>query len=486
MGASLSWDPALADRLLRGLSLSVLGQAALPEPLSRLIVIGRSETPPDAHMALAAVLVPTARNGTAVLSAVGLGHPGATRVPAELAARFPSRPARGEGFFVVDDDGADRFLVAPGFMRHLTMTCGLWPVLRQLVGARAPARSTADPARVADDLDAFCELVAAVAEAVYQYSGLPRPESSLVLRPTGVSVESALGGLRRVGRGTVDLIGRLPNSRAPGELYDPTGRAEVGDEPTSFADVGGQDSARAELETICLAVQEPGAFRAWGARPPRGVLLYGPPGTGKTLLARALAHEAGARFLHVRATDVVSKWYGEAEQRVQQAFDRARREVPAVIFFDEIDALARDRDVAHEATHRVVSTFLENMDGLREVDGVIVLAATNRPEAVDEALLRPGRFDRLVEVPMPDRDGRQAIFGVHMRRAERRARRPLFAELDEERWRSLLDATEGFSGADVAETVRRALEAKVRAGATAGRIEPEELVTVAAGVTRPF
>ena len=134
----------------------------------------------------------------------------------------------------------------------------------------------------------------------------------------------------------------------------------------------------------------------------------------------------------------------------------------------------------------MVSTFLENMDGLREVEGVIVLAATNRPEAVDEALVRPGRFDRLVEVPLPDRDGRRAIFGVHMRRAEASAGRPLFAPLDEADWTVLLDASERFSGADVAETVRRALEAKVRSGATSGTIVPEDLVAVAAGVSRPF
>ena len=483
MPTGFTWDPPLADRLVRGLSLSVLGQQALPDPLSRLLVLGRSDAPPDGRMALAAALVPTAAGGTAVLSPLGLGrHPGATRIPAELAERFDTRPARGGGFFELDENGVPRFLVAPGVMRHVTVTCGLWPLLRQLVGPRAPARPTGDPAGVAADLDRFCELVQAVAAAIYEGQGLPVPPLDLTLRATGASVQSALGGLRRL----TSTLARLPNGRAPGHVYDPTSEGEPGGEPTTFADVGGQDAARAELETICLAVSRPDAFRAWGARPPRGVLLYGPPGTGKTLLARALAHEAGARFLHVRATDVVSKWYGEAEQRVQRAFDRARAEAPAVIFFDEIDALARDRDVAHEATHRMVSTFLENMDGLREAEGVIVLAATNRPEAVDDALLRPGRFDRLVEVPMPGPDGRRAIFGVHMRRAERKAGRPLFGEPDEVEWSALLDATEGFSGADVAETVRRALEAKVRSGATAGRIEAAELLAVAAGVTRPF
>jgi AAA+ superfamily predicted ATPase len=483
MPSGLSWDPLLADRLVRGLSLSVLGQLALPAPLSRLLVLGRSDTPPDGRMALAAVLVPTARGATLALSAIGLGHPGATRIPDELSQHFRTRAARGGGFFVLDDEDEERFIVAPGLMRHVTVTCGLWPVLRQLAGPRAPALPTSDAAAVADDLDRFCALLDAVVTAMYAAENLPAPGLDLWLRPTAASVQSAVGGLRRLTRGT---LGRIVTNRPPGDEYDPAADVEAGEEPTSFADVGGQDEARAELETICLAVKQPDAFRAWGARPPRGVLLYGPPGTGKTLLARALAHEAGARFLQVRATDVVSKWYGEAERRVQQAFDGARSRTPAVLFFDEIDALARDREMAHEATHRMVSTFLENMDGLREVEGVIVLAATNRPEAVDDALLRPGRFDRLVEVPLPDRQGRGAIFRVHMRRAERKAGRPLFASIEGPAWELLLDATAGFSGADVAETVRRALEAKVRSGATAGTIDREELVAAAAGLVRPF
>jgi len=482
MPTGITWDPLLADRLVRGLSLSVLGQIGLPDPLARLLVLGRSDSPPEGKMALAAVLVPTASGGTAVLSPFGLGNAGATRVPVGLAPRFGGRAAAG-GFFVPGPDGEDRFLVAPGLMRHVTVTCGLWPVVHQLIGPKAPALPSGDSAAVAADLDRFCELLDAVLVAMYEAQDLAPPPRDLTLRPTAASVEGAVTGLRRLTRST---LSRLPTNRGPGEVYDPSSDAPPGDEPTSFADVGGQDAARTELETICLAVKQPDAFRAWGARPPRGVLLYGPPGTGKTLLARALAHEAGARFLHVRASDVVSKWYGEAEKRMQSAFDRARAEAPTVMFFDEIDALARSRDFSHEATHRIVSTFLENMDGLREVEGVIVLAATNRPEAVDEALLRPGRFDRLVEVPLPGRDDRRAIFLVHMRRAERKAARPLFAELDDERWQALLDATNGFSGADIAETVRRALEAKVRSGATAGRIEADELVGVAGGVTRPF
>jgi transitional endoplasmic reticulum ATPase len=206
------------------------------------------------------------------------------------------------------------------------------------------------------------------------------------------------------------------------------------------------------------------------------VLLYGPPGTGKTLLARCLAQEAAAQFFHVRATDITSKWYGEAERRVQDIFERARKGAPAVIFLDEIDAIARAREDSHEATHRVVSTLLENMDGLEESKGVMVVAATNRPEAVDPAILRPGRFDRLVEVPLPDRTGRRAIFDVHLGKAERQAGRALFEPLDERSWEQLLDESEGFSGAEIEEVVRRSLEDKVRSGARDGQITLAELV----------
>jgi transitional endoplasmic reticulum ATPase len=258
-----------------------------------------------------------------------------------------------------------------------------------------------------------------------------------------------------------------------------------GDDAIGFDDVGGQEAAKAELEAICIAIREPARFRRWGARPPRGVLLFGPPGTGKTMLARALAHESGATFIHVRASDVVSKWYGEAEQKLQQAFDWARRERPSVLFFDEVDALAIPREYSHEATHRIVSTFLENMDGLKQLDGVVVLAATNRPEAVDEALTRPGRFDRLVEVALPSPPERQAIFEVHFARAVRQAGRQLFEPVDEEGWKALIEVSQGFSGADIAEAVRRALEARVRTGGLEA-ISAAELLAAATSVRRPW
>jgi transitional endoplasmic reticulum ATPase len=213
------------------------------------------------------------------------------------------------------------------------------------------------------------------------------------------------------------------------------------------------------LEAVCLALREPEVYRRWGARPPRGLLLFGPPGTGKTLLARCLAGQADAAFFHLKVVDVASMWYGQAERRLQGVFDQARSEPRSIIFIDEIDALVPPRETAHEATHRVISTLLENLDGLEERGEILVVASTNRPESVDPAFLRPGRIDRLIEVPLPDPGSRREIFAVHMRKAEARAERPLFAEFG---WRTLLRSTAGMSGAEIEEIVRRTLEARVR------------------------
>src|SRR5262249_38793187 len=233
----------------------------------------------------------------------------------------------------------------------------------------------------------------------------------------------------------------------------------------SFSDVGGLREAKRELEAVCLALSNPEAYQRWGARPPKGVLLYGPPGTGKTLLARCVAGQAQASFFHIRAVDVSSMWYGQAERRLQDAFDRARAETPSVAFLDEVDALTPPREMAHEASHRVVSTLLENLDGLRPLEGLVVLAATNTPDSVDPALLRPGRLDRLVEVPLPDAEARDQILRVHIIKAEHRAGRQLFALSDLKR---IVRATDGMSGAELEETVRRALETRVRLHAAGG------------------
>ncbi|NDF96378.1 MAG: ATP-binding protein [Proteobacteria bacterium] len=186
--------------------------------------------------------------------------------------------------------------------------------------------------------------------------------------------------------------------------------------------------------------------------------------------------------MHVRSTDVTSKWYGEAERRLQAVFDDARTHVPTVLFFDELDAVAPVRDDSHEATHRIVSTLLVNLDGLEDVHGVIVVGATNRVDAIDPALTRPGRFDRLVAVPLPDREGRAQVLRIHLEDASRAAGRPVFGLPDQTAWDLLLDRTEGMSGASLSEVVRRALEVRVLAGDRDGQIGVADLLVECDGV----
>src|SRR5690606_23532214 len=216
-------------------------------------------------------------------------------------------------------------------------------------------------------------------------------------------------------------------------------------------DVGGLEEAKQILrEGVELPLKHPEAFHRLGIRPAKGFLLFGPPGTGKTLLAKAVAREAESNFIATKSSDLLSKWYGESEQQVSRLFQRARQVAPTVIFIDEIESLAPQRGGGlgePAVTERVVNTLLSEMDGLEELEGVVVIGATNRPTLIDPALLRPGRFDELVYVPVPDRDGRLKILQIHT------ADMPLADDVDLE---DLADRTAGYTGADLEDLVRRA------------------------------
>ncbi|KHK89502.1 CDC48 family AAA ATPase [Novosphingobium malaysiense] len=220
-----------------------------------------------------------------------------------------------------------------------------------------------------------------------------------------------------------------------------------------WADIGGLDDAQLKLkEGIELPLKNPESFHKIGIRPAKGFLLYGPPGTGKTLLAKAVAKEAEANFISIKSSDLLSKWYGESEQQIARLFARARQVAPCVIFIDEIDSLVPARGSGGgmgepQVTARVVNTILAEMDGMEELQSVVLVGATNRPALVDPALLRPGRFDELVYVGTPNTAGREHILGIHT------AKMPLAEDVQ---LGTLADRTERFTGADLEDVVRRA------------------------------
>jgi len=227
----------------------------------------------------------------------------------------------------------------------------------------------------------------------------------------------------------------------------------------SWDDVGGLDEARDKLrEGVELPLKHPEAFRRLGIRPAKGFLLYGPPGTGKTLLAKATARESEANFIATKSSDLLSKWYGESEQQIARLFARARQVAPTVIFIDELDSLvpARGGGLGEpQVTERVVNTILAEMDGLEELNNVVLIGATNRPNLIDPALLRPGRFDELVYVGTPDTAGRRRILAIHTKAM------PMAKDVDLE---SLARRTERFTGADLEDLVRRAGLTALRRG----------------------
>nr|WP_262982360.1 ATP-dependent zinc metalloprotease FtsH [Thermogemmatispora tikiterensis] len=252
--------------------------------------------------------------------------------------------------------------------------------------------------------------------------------------------------------------------------------------PVTFADVAGIDEVRAELEEIVEFLRSPERFKRLGARIPRGALLVGPPGTGKTLLAKAVAGEAGVPFFSISASEFVEMFVGVGASRVRDLFAEARKSAPCVIFIDEIDAVGRKRGArvfSNEERDQTLNQLLVELDGFNEREAVIVLAATNRVDILDRALLRPGRFDRTITVSLPDRAGRQAILAVHTRQT------PLHEDVDLER---LARLTTGMSGADLANLVNEAalIAARRDLETVTQACFEEALARVQLGVLRPL
>ncbi|MGC8599010.1 MAG: CDC48 family AAA ATPase [Thermoplasmata archaeon] len=215
-------------------------------------------------------------------------------------------------------------------------------------------------------------------------------------------------------------------------------------------DIGGLENVKQELiEAVELPVKHPDRFKKMGIRPPRGILLYGPPGTGKTLLAKAVATESEMNFISIKGPEVLSKWVGESEKAIREIFKKAKQSSPAVVFLDEIDAIAPRRGSYADSgvTERIVNQLLTSMDGIENMEGVVVIASTNRPDIIDPALLRPGRFDRMIYIPVPDKEARLKILKVHTRNM------PLDSDVD---LNKLAERMENYVGADIENVCREA------------------------------
>jgi cell division protease FtsH len=256
------------------------------------------------------------------------------------------------------------------------------------------------------------------------------------------------------------LLGFTVYRTTSGRIHTP-GKAKVADregQVVTFRDVAGVDEAKDEVKEIVDFLRHPGRFSSLGGRIPKGVLLVGPPGTGKTLLARSIAGEAGVPFMFASGSDFVEMYAGVGAARVRRLFKDARRHKSCIIFIDELDAVGRSRggsSLSHEEREQTLNQLLVEMDGFESSTGIVVIAATNRQDILDPALLRPGRFDRQVTVGNPDLRGREAILGVHSRK---------ITMSDDVNLRSIARGTPGFSGADLANLVNEAALAAGREG----------------------
>jgi transitional endoplasmic reticulum ATPase len=224
-----------------------------------------------------------------------------------------------------------------------------------------------------------------------------------------------------------------------------------------WEDIGGLQQVKEELtEAIEWPLKHANLFAEVDVQPPKGILLYGPPGNGKTMIAKAVAATSEANFISIKGPELISKWVGESEKGVREVFRKARQAAPCVIFFDELDAVAPRRGSSEgdgHVTERVISQMLTELDGLEDLKGVVVIGATNRPDIIDEALLRPGRFDRLLEVPPPDKDARKHIFQIHTKK------KPLESDVNLD---NLVEMTEGMTGADIAALVNVAAMSAIK------------------------
>lgn len=304
-------------------------------------------------------------------------------------------------------------------------------------------------------IDDFAKINEIIINELYDSFGIEKPKNTLILRaplfPPKGDEKTSLN--INIGGGNQKLDDGLSEEQIRNLV--------IIEKPNiTFEDIGGINKAIKETRKIAFALENPKIYQQWGTAPAKGILLHGLPGTGKTLLAKALAHETKAEFININISDIQSKWYGESQKNIDNIFKycKQNKDRKFIIFFDEMDALFRDREGAHEASVSTIAVLLSNIDGISSANNVVIVGATNRKDAIDKAFLRSGRLDRLVEVPLPDAEGRKKIFDIHIKKAEKLSERNLFTDIV---WDDILKKTEKLSGADIAEIIRRALEEKI-------------------------
>jgi cell division protease FtsH len=337
-----------------------------------------------------------------------------------------------------------------------TAVQGTFTVAESYAGSKATKQFKTEIPAFADtnSLSALLQRKGVVVNAVPLDTGTPWWESLLVgFGPTILFVALIVWATRRAGS-MQNILGSFGRSSAR--------RYEPGGDRVTFADVAGIDEAKDELSEVVDFLRDPGKYGPLGARIPHGVLLSGPPGTGKTLLARAVAGEANVPFFSMAASEFVEAIVGVGASRVRDLFSQAKAAAPAIIFVDELDAIGRSRTSGvagfsggNDEREQTLNQILTEMDGFDSSTGVIVIAATNRPDVLDQALLRPGRFDRRVAVQPPDRNGREAILRVHVRSV------PLGPDVD---LGAIASTTPGMVGADLANLVNEAALLAARRG----------------------
>ncbi len=342
-------------------------------------------------------------------------------------------------------------------------------------------RVDSNQAQFSEEYEAFGLVFQHVINSIYTSNNNPSPDKTLVLEPPQNTLSRLDQRKKRLSMqkrmlemAGVSDEGLIEEARATKLIQKPDVR---------FEDIGGLEDAKKELSSVILGILHPEVFKEWGTSPPKGVLLYGEPGTGKTLLAKAIANESNAEIYVVRLSEVLHHLYGKTERLLAEVFRQAEQEKSAIIFIDELDALASQRDHSSDVNSRVVSVLLTKMDGLDEAKGnVTVIGATNRFDALDHALLRAKRFSMLVNVTKPDSLGRASTLDIHARLTREEAQkigstRQLFhQDFDIS---ALAKKTDGFTGADLEELIRRALVKKVKQtieGRETGPVTTEDII----------